>query len=111
MKKFSGFTDLKMEMRRSTGLVAENEWPDSGVTSYDGAFSLSNTYQTMQNAIVNRSVGIEMVSSFSEMYTVRNYEIIVTTIVTTSVTITEAHSHSKCKDTIKSNVIHCLCQS
>ena len=94
MKTFSGFTDLKMEMRRSTGLVAENEWPDSGVTSYDGAFSLSNTYQTMQNAIVNRSVEIEMVSSFSEMYTVRNYEIIVTTIITTLVTITETHSHS-----------------
>ena len=94
MKKFSGFTDLKTEMRRSTGLVAENEWPDSGVTSYDGAFSLSNTYQTMQNAIVNRSVGIEMVSSSAEMYTVRNYEITETTIVTTSVTITEAYSHN-----------------
>ena len=68
MTKFTGFTDLKMEMRRATGLVAENEWPESGITSYDGAFSLSNQYQIMQNAIVNQSDLIEMVSPFLEIH-------------------------------------------
>ena len=64
-KKFSTFTDLKTEMRRSVGLVAENEWPDSGVKSYirRSVFTVQHV-PYYANTIVNQSAEIEVVSTF-----------------------------------------------